>query len=128
MNELSQYVKIFDLFKDKLSEERITKQNLKHESKPRVKSPVTFAVDAIFSRDRNKDKDKDKNKDQDQDSDEKQNHYNKSISNMKEKKLTNNLNLNQDDTKNIKLNILTNKLNYKINGHSQLSDRLIVDK
>lgn len=47
---------------------------------------------------------------------------------MKEKKLTNNLNLNQDDTKNIKLNILTNKLNYKINGHSQLSDRLIVDK
>jgi len=115
---LSQYVKIFDLFKDKLSEERITKQNLKHESKSRVKSPVTFAVDAVFSRDRNKDKD----------SEEKQNQNNKSISNMKEKNLTNNLNWNHDNSKNIKLNILTNKLNYKINGHNQLSDRLIVDK
>jgi hypothetical protein len=109
------------LYKDKLSEERIIKQNLKHESKSRVKSPVTFAVDAIFSRDRNKDKDQYK------DSEEKQNQNNKSVSNNKEKKLSNNL-INHDNSKNIKLNILTNKLNYKINGHSQLSDRLIVDK
>lgn len=102
-----------DFFKDKLSEERLLKQKVQIESKSRVKSPVSQAVDTIFSHDRDQNKNNDQH-DRDQDC------------NSKNKDSIDEEGLNKAD-KNKRLHLLTSKLNYKLNGGGLLSDRLIVE-